>query len=349
MRVHGHSVAFARDAAVRLIALASSVGVSLVFIAQIQADPVQVLYTYHDTSPVLGGSYLQFPGFVDIHIPSGQLPGPYGGWYDGHTHAYWEDSGNVREPAHPGYNFQFKNGVADIPAYIFDSEPGGYTPATTPYLRLDLLHPDYTTPAPRPPYADGNWTTQVGEYPRVLGDYKADFLSLPGDGTNDAYVVVGVMDGTTLKAIGGAGASGADIIISQIATQDNERARISVSTRTGDPSTFTDADFVPVVILNSAVAVNGVPGMVGTENLLAVWIQDYSIDLSLFGITLPVTAVKIEGIDLGDSSPGFDLGSVEFFNITDPVGVPEPMSAILMGLGGFTLWFARSRRNTRKA
>ncbi|HOM17950.1 MAG TPA: hypothetical protein PLQ00_11515, partial [Thermoguttaceae bacterium] len=101
-----------------------------------QADyvPMDTVYAYHDSGT--GGAYLKFSGdqYQDIYIPSGQLPGPYGGWFDGNSGPY------PMSPAHPGFPFQFRNGVADIPLYIFDTEPGGYIVSgsgAASYLRMD--------------------------------------------------------------------------------------------------------------------------------------------------------------------------------------------------------------------
>jgi hypothetical protein len=74
------------------------------------------------------------------------------------------------------------------------------------------------------------------------------------------------------------------------------------------------------------------------------WIRDYYINLTAKGITYPVLAFKIEGLDKEAYSPGFDLASVQVNeDILIPweqAIIPEPGSLVLLALGllGLALW-----------
>lgn len=324
-----------------------------------QADyvPMDTVYAYHDSRT--GGAYLNFPLFRDIYIPSGQLPGPYGGWYDGYSGSYTD---NPMYPGHPGFPFQFRNGAADIPLYIFDLEPGGYVvtgAGAASYLRMDALwyynggvsgtakrppYPPPGTPSPPAPYTSF-WTgSGTGEWPGynaggVPGNWftpqlpAVDFLSLPGDpqqtGQGNSYVVVGKA-GWGINPAG----PGADLLIQSVYRDDRtEKARISV---TQDLLTYT-----PVAILGQDI--------LGTQNPIRSWVLDYFVDLAAWGVTSPVLAIKIEGLDMEGASPGFDLASVRVSetSLTEPPEIiPEPSSAVLLILGlllGLGFW-GRGRR-----
>ena len=312
--------------------------------------PMDTVYAYHDSQT--GGAYLNWPDFKDIYIPSGELPGPYGGWYDGNPQAY-----PSMYPGHPGFPFQFRNGTEDIPLYIFDTEPGGYIPNKLPngtpnnvpgaasYLRMDEMwlanggtsgtakRPPYPPPPPpTPPSPYSSFWTGVpsDEWPGFPDNsqfpYRVDFLSLPGDpnhtGQGNSYVVVGVAG----KGIDPAGA-GADILIQSIYRDDmTEKALLSVTTDL--------IHYTPVAILGQNI--------VGTPNPTASWVLDYTVDLAQWGVTSPVLAIKIEGLDLEGASPGFDLASVRVSStsLTEPPVIPEPASGVLLALGllGLGLW-----------
>lgn len=316
---------------------------------------MDTVYEYHDSGT--GGAYLNWSGFQDIYIPSGELPGPYGGWYDGQSH-----QGSPMYPGHPGFPFQFRNLEADIPLYIFDIEPGGYIPNKLPdgtpnnvpgaasYLRMDALwyynggtsgtakRPPYVPPPNPPAPYSSFWTGPAAdEWPgynggSVPGNWPApslpaaDFLSLPGDpqqtGYGNSYVVVGKAG----FGIDPAGA-GADLLIQSIYRDvPTEKALISVTTDL--------IHYTPVAILGQDIT--------GTPNPTQSWVLDYAVDLAAWGVTSPVLAIKIEGLDLEGASPGFDLASVRVSetSLTEPPVIPEPASVVLLVLGlvGLGLW-----------
>ena len=309
--------------------------VLLAWTGQGWADPFQPmdkLYSYHDSGR--GGAFLPHPTFLDIYIPKGQLPGPYGGWYNGVS----DTQPPYMYPGHPGYPFQFRNGVSDIPYFIFDVEPGGYAPGASsapPYLRIDSLWQakgGIGGIAERPPYSFGGgqwWTDQIGGYPNP-GSTVADFLSLPGDdgtGSGNSYVVVG-MDGLWIDPT----YSGADVLI-QTVTVPAELARLWV---TPDLVNYT-----LVGTLGGGISGTPTPGA-------ASWMIDYSVDLAAYGITWPVLALKIEGIDAGGMSPGFDLASARVATAS-LFYIPEPSSVVLLGIAmaGFFFGLARWRKARR--
>ncbi len=321
-----------------------------------QADyiPMDTVYSYHDSGT--GGAYLNLSGQKDLYIPSGDLPGPYGGWYDGNPSASADMS-----PGHPGYPFQFRNGTADIPLYIFDTEPGGYIPNKLPdgtpnnvpgaasYLRMDSLHlqnggtlgtakrPPYVPPPNPPKNYSSFWTgTGSGEMPGFPGITTAvDFLSLPGDPQQqkqgNSYVVVGVT-GQGIKPDG----TGADIFIQSVYREGQvEKANLYV---TNDLINFTLVGTLGETIL-------GTPHSTGYS-----WLMDYYVDLAN-GITGPVLAIKIEGLDLEGGSPGFDLASVQVSSGSlvpwQQVVIPEPASGVLLALGMLGFWAWRMRGSAR--
>lgn len=322
-----------------------------------QADyiPMDTVYSYYDSGT--GGAYLNASGFLDLYIPSGDLPGPYGGWYDGNPSASADMS-----PGHPGYPFQFRNGAADIPLYIFDQEPGGYIPNKLPdgtlnnvpgaasYLRMDSLwvanggslgtakRPPYVPP-PNPPEGYTSFWTGTGEMPGFSNATvpAVDFLSLPGppnEQSAGSYVVVGV----TGQGINPAG-TGADIFIQSVYRETQvEKAKLYV---TNDLSNFT-----LVGTLGQTIS--------GTSHPGCSWLLDYYVDLANFatlGITDPVLAIKIEGLDLEGGSPGFDLASVQVSSGSlvpwQQVVIPEPGSGVLLALGMLGFWAWRMRGSAR--
>ncbi len=345
------------------------VGVGMVFLGALYICPASAdfivmdkVYTFYDGG--LGGAYLNFPQFRDLYIPSGQLPGPYGGWFDGDIP---QSNNNPMSPGHPGFPYQFRNGVADIPLYIFDMEPGGYVPNKLPngtpnpvpgaasYLRFDALwyynggtggtakRPPYVPPPNPPSPYTSFWTGPANhEWPGyngggVPGNWfaprlpAADFLSLPGDAQDPSkrsYVVVGV-DGKGFLPSGGD-----DLLIQAIwQLSGPELANLYVTT---DPNVLNDPQNVPYILVGTLGG-----NISGQQHNGYSWIRDYYVNLTNYGITFPVLAFKIEGLDLEAYSPGFDLASVQVNeDILIPweqAIIPEPASWVLLAVGVLAL------------
>jgi hypothetical protein len=169
------------------------------------------------------------------------------------------------------------------------------------------------------PYG-GTWNGSTGSYPQsvstsvVLGDDPgypgafADFLSLP----KGTFVTVGFTDETVIDGLGD------DIFLTEVGA-NGEMADVWVS---ANGSTFT--------YLGIAVD-DGVTGL----------------DLNSIGFTLPVTAIKIMGLDTLGGSAGFDLINVRVLPGSLGPPVPEPSTLLLLfsGLGALgALAYRRSRK-----
>jgi len=120
-----------------------------------------------------------------------------------------------------------------------------------------------------------------------------DFLSLPtGSSVTVGFQGQGVVNG-----------AGADLFIAETGP-GGERANVYVST-----------DGVNFVLLGLA-----------TDDVTTAF------DLAPLGLGGPVVAVKVVGLDLGGSSPGFDLLNVGASTTSlVPAATPEPLSAVVFG------------------
>ena len=131
----------------------------------------------------------------------------------------------------------------------------------------------------------------------VLGDDPGptgyyDFLSLP----TGSYVTVGFTDESIIDG------PGDDLFITEVAN-NGETASVFVS-HNGVTFSFL------------GVATGGLTS---------------SFDLNSIGFSMPVMAVKIQGLDTLGGSPGFDVVNVRVLNSGPPV--PEPTTALLLSLG----------------
>ncbi len=141
----------------------------------------------------------------------------------------------------------------------------------------------------------------------VLGDDpgpNVDFLSLP----TGSFVTVGFTDETVIDGPGN------DIFIQEVGAE-GEEADVWVS--------HNNVDFTWLGI----AADDGVT----------------SFDLATIPFLLPVTAVKIVGLDNGGGSPGFDVVNIQVLPGSIGPRVPAP-SAIVLGILGLGVAGSRLRR-----
>jgi len=173
--------------------------------------------------------------------------------------------------------------------------------------------------------------------PEPSDPWEVSFLSLPGDNAdNNAYVIVGV-EGKAIDPLG----PGDDVWITERGFDgpgQEEVGYLYVSTNTvANPATASDDDFGFLFV-----------DQVNYNRVNAIDFADYPAVLALGS---PIQAIKIEGRDSRGDSFGFDLALVEFSptSITDSgvVIIPEPTSAVLLGLGVAGLLWCRRRRGRR--